>query len=64
MTDGIGDEPIGQYLNGQVFIGDDAFVTRMHSIRKTGQDGINIPTAQRRPPAASLAAIAAAHPTR
>ncbi|MGK2942182.1 MAG: transposase [Immundisolibacter sp.] len=64
VADGIGGEPIWQRLNRQVFLGDDAFVARMHQTHNTGQDDINIPSAQRRPPPASLSAIAAAHPIR
>ncbi len=46
-------------LRGQVFLGDEAFVTRMLArARKEAQADVQIPRAQRRPPARSLAEFA------
>ena len=57
---GVGQPSIWSALNRQVFLGDDAFVARMQ--RKASQsEDVNIPRAQRRPPAPSLAAIARKH---
>lgn len=64
VADGVGGEPIWQHLNRQIFLGEDAFVARMHRMRTTGSDDVNIPAAQRRSPAPPLSAIAAAHPAR
>jgi hypothetical protein len=45
-------------LKGQVYLGDEHFVKRMQSGLQSGkQDDVQIPGAQRRPPAASLAEI-------
>lgn len=63
VADGIGAEPIWNDLNGQAFLGDDAFVAR--SLRHAGKrDDVNIPKAQRRPPPPSLDAIARKHRNR
>jgi putative transposase len=63
VADGVGAEPIWTHLNRQVYLGDDAFVARMQA--QTEQvDEINVPRAQRRPPAPPLAAIAAAQADR
>lgn len=60
VADGIGAESIWNDLNGQAFLGDDAFVER--SLRNAGQrDDVNIPKAQRRPPPPSLERIASRH---
>jgi len=51
-------------VNRQVFLGDDEFIVQTQKqITGLSQD-VNIPQAQRRPPAPSLAAIARAHNTR
>jgi len=57
---GVGQPSIWSALNRQVFLGDDAFVGKMQ--RKASQsEDVNIPRAQRRPPAPSLVAIARKH---
>jgi putative transposase len=48
-------------LRQQIYLGDDAFVTRMQAKGQVGGDAITVPKVQRRPPAPSLAAIAARH---
>ncbi len=58
---GIGADSPWQHLNRQAFLGDDTFVAKMQK-RALGQsDDLNIPKAQRRPPAPSLERIAAKH---
>lgn len=64
VLDGIGGDSIWQHLNHQVFLGDDAFIARSHKRASLRPDDINIPRAQRRPPAPSMKAIAKAHPDR
>lgn len=64
VQDGLGFDSIWQHLNRQVFLGDDAFVTRAHKRSSLRSDDINIPRAQRRPPAPSMEVIAAMHPSR
>lgn len=51
-------------LNRQVFLGDDRFVIRMQDKIKGLSQDVNIPKAQRRPPAQPLAEIAKAHESR
>ncbi len=67
VAEGIGGESIWRHLNRQVFLGDDAFVTRMQhaqeAVASTAAD-VNIPRAQRRPPAPPLLEIAASHGSR
>lgn len=58
---GVGAEPIWKHLNRQMFLGDDAFVTRMQKRNAKATSDINIPQAQRRKPAPELAVIAAKH---
>jgi REP element-mobilizing transposase RayT len=60
VTEGVGAESIWQHLNRQVYLGDDAFVTRMQS-RAERDDDVNVPRAQRRPPPPILAAIVRKH---
>ncbi|TAL95786.1 MAG: hypothetical protein EPN71_09785 [Rhodanobacter sp.] len=55
---------IWRHLNRQVFLGDDAFVAGAQQRAARRSDDINIPRAQRRPPAQPLEAIAKAHPDR
>ncbi len=63
VADGIGADSIWNDLNGQAFLGDDAFVAR--SLRHAKhQDDVNIPKAQRRPPAPSLDTVARNHRNR
>lgn len=64
IMEGIGRESLWNDLNRQVFLGDDGFVSRMQDkITGPAQD-VNIPKAQRRPPAPSLQAISKAHERR
>jgi len=63
VAEGVGAEPIWTHLNRQVYLGDDAFVARMQA-QTEHIDEINVPRAQRKPPAPPLAAIAAAHDDR
>lgn len=44
-------------LKGQVFLGDEQFVQRMQSHLQSGQDDVQIPLAQRRPPPPPLEEI-------
>lgn len=53
VHDGVGAESIWQHLNSQVFLGNDDVVTRMHKYLDDQSDNLNIPRAQRRPPAPS-----------
>ena len=64
VQEGRGADSIWQHLNRQVFLGDDAFVARAHKRGSLRPDDINIPRAQRRPPAPSLDAIAAVYADR
>ena len=67
VADGIGGDTIWRHLNRQVFLGDDAFVERMQHAKEavtSATDDVNIPRAQRRPPAPPLSEIAAAHASR
>ena len=64
VAEGIGQESIWNHLNRQVFLGDDHFVTRMQDKIKGLSQDVNIPKAQRRPPAPTLAEIAKTHDTR
>lgn len=51
-------------LNRQVFLGDDEFIVQTQKQIKGLSQDVNIPQAQRRPPAPSLATIAQSHDTR
>lgn len=51
-------------LKGQVFLGDEQFVTRMQKLIQTGKEDVQIPLAQRRPQPLSLAEIAKHAPDR
>jgi len=63
VADGVGAEPIWNDVNGQAFLGDDAFVAR--SLRHGDKrDDVNIPKAQRRPPPPSLDTAARKHSDR
>lgn len=64
VHEGMEGEPIWRHLNRQVFLGDDAFVAGARQRAGRRPDDINIPRAQRRPPAQPLDAIAKAHPDR
>lgn len=61
VRDGIGADSIWQHLKRQAFLGDDAFIARAHKRASRRPDDVNIPRAQRRPPAPPLSAIAAKH---
>lgn len=52
------------HLKGQVFLGDEQFVTRMQAHIQTGKDDVQIPLAQRRPEPPPLAEIAERAPGR
>ncbi len=60
VAEGAGAESIWQHLNRQVFLGNGAFVKRMQARSERNAD-VNMPRAQRRPPAETLAAIARKH---
>ena len=51
-------------LKGQLFLGDEQFVTRMQAHIQTGKDDVQIPLAQRRPKPPPLAEIAKQAPGR
>lgn len=51
-------------LKGQVFLGDEQFVTQMQAHIQTGKDDVQIPLAQRRPKPPPLAEIAKRAPDR
>jgi REP element-mobilizing transposase RayT len=57
VMQGINQESIWNHLNRQVFLGDNNFVVRMQEKIKGKSEDINIPKAQRRPPARPLAEI-------
>ena len=60
VAEGAGTESVWQHLNRQMYLGDDAFVIRMQA-RGEDEDDVNVPRAQRRPPAPTLASIARKH---
>ncbi|HLF96201.1 MAG TPA: transposase [Methylococcaceae bacterium] len=64
VAQGNGAESIWRYLNRQVYLGDERFVVRMQARKAEGQENVNVPRAQRRPPAPPLQAIASAHESR
>ena len=51
VHEGMESESIWKHLNRQVFLGDDAFVAGAHEQAEQRPDDVNIPRAQRRPPA-------------
>jgi len=57
VPDGIGGASIWQDLNRQIFLGDDVFVEKMQAKLKGELESVNIPRAQRRPPAPALKVI-------
>jgi REP element-mobilizing transposase RayT len=63
---GVGKEPIWRHLNRQVFLGSDTFIERAQKLGKSQAQSadVNIPRAQRRPPAKSLASFERAHAVR
>lgn len=64
VREGVGSDSIWQKLNRQVFLGSDAFVARALEHAAKQSDDINIPRAQRRPLAPTLAVIAKTYPHR
>lgn len=63
VAEGLGQGSIWTGLRQQIYLGDERFVERMQH-RMTVPDELNVPRAQRRPPAPSLEALAATHPER
>ena len=57
VHEGVG-ETIWQGLRQQIYLGDEAFVTRMQRNAQIAGDTLSVPRAQRRPPAPPLAQIA------
>ena len=64
VMQGVDQESIWNNLNRQVFLGNDNFVLRMQEKIKANAQDVNIPKAQRRPPAPPLAEIAGAYNSR
>ena len=62
VREGVGKESIWAGLKQQIYLGDEKFVKRMQKKAKVQGDELTIPRRQRRPPAATLTAIAAKHP--
>ena len=60
VSDGVG-QGIWEGLRQQIYLGGEAFVERMQAKAKIDGDELTVPQAQRRPPAPSLADIAARH---
>ena len=58
VVEGIKTKSPWDNLKGQVFLGDDQFVQRMQAYLDPEKDDVQIPRAQRRPPAPPLATIA------
>ncbi len=58
VREGRGAEPIWGRVNHQAFLGDDAFIAKALRKASVPPDDLNIPRAQRRPPARSLPDIA------
>ena len=57
VAQGIGQEAIWNNLNRQVFLGENNFVLHMQNKIKRQSQDVNIPKAQRRPPAQPLKVI-------
>lgn len=64
VVEGISVESIWTELRQQIYLGDKKFVERMQRKAELQGDELSIPRVQRRPPALSIAAIAAKHPER
>lgn len=58
VADGVKTDSPWANVKAQVFLGDDQFVKRMQGHLESGHDDVQIPRAQRRPPAPPLATIA------
>ena len=63
VLDGVG-QGIWEGLRQQIYLGDEKFVDRMQAKAQVDGDALTVPLAQRRPPAPSLADIAATHKER
>lgn len=61
VLQGIGQTTLWAALRQQIYLGDERFVERMQAKADLQGDELSIPRAQRRPPAPTLAAIAAKH---
>lgn len=64
VAQGIGGDTLWRHLNRQVYLGDDRFVVLMQAMQAGDEKDVNVPKAQRRPPAPPLAAIASAYESR
>jgi hypothetical protein len=64
VTEGLKAQSPWERLKGQIYLGDERFVMKMQAKLTKQTADINIPRAQRRGPAPSLARIAKAHPDR
>jgi transposase len=64
VREGVGKESIWAGLKQQIYLGDEKFVKRIQKRAKIQGEELTIPRAQRRPPAATLAAIEARYPER
>lgn len=58
VAEGVGLESIWSDLKGQIFLGDDAFVSRMQAMDKGLSNKLGVPKAQARPPAPTLEVLA------
>jgi hypothetical protein len=61
VADGSGQGSLWKNLTRQILLGDEDFVTRLQAMISGSSQDVNIPSAQRHPPAPSLPAIAKAH---
>lgn len=64
VAEGIKADSLWRSLKGQIFLGDERFVTRMQKLIQTGKEDVQIPLAQRRPQPQTLAEIAKHAPDR
>src|SRR3990167_6658584 len=64
VVEGIKSDSPWANLKGQVFLGDEQFVTRMQAHIQAGKDDVQIPLAQRRPKPPPLAEIESRSPDR
>lgn len=58
VTQGVGIPSIWSGLKGQIFLGDEAFVTRMQAMDEGLSTRVGVPKAQKRPPAPTLQTLA------
>jgi hypothetical protein len=61
VAEGIGRKSVWRDLRRQIYLGDERFIERMQAKLKEESEDVNIPRAQRRPPAPSLDLIRGAH---